>query len=609
MALLTPEEIAERIRPAYGRNIQDMQKGIIVLNEDGSNPSPDPYKVPVQVEDQVETVFARYDPLNTLAIVNGATVKLFVNEQNELEVYGSAAADVAVQLGGNTPPITVQPHASTHADGGSDPLPAAAISSAMLKDNSVSTPKLVDSAVTNAKLAGTVSLEKGGTGANLVAAAAGVLKKLTAGATAFVTGLIGTADIEDGAVTNPKIGGTVGLNKGGTNTDLSGVSYTGFYRLSGGGTSVGRLTVDVSAPTGANNASQGYTVGSIWVHVDGSNRTVYFYAGEASGIADWQPLTDAIVDWANPGAIGSGTPNTGEFSKLTVGTPDAEDGTIRIGTLTRQLVMRDGIIEARGASGLPRQQFYRSGNTIDSPTAISSTLGGLEWYPYDGSAFVMSARLYAQATELHTPTNKGTALELYTTREGTAAQARSLLIDHDGTLANLVRGLSQVVSGAFYVQNAQSVVTNTAVQTSLANGVGATGSRTPPGNWWKQNTITRTKVRGSIRGDTTANQLVLRAKLNAADAAFIIISGINFGGSDVPYELECEMLCTAIGAGGNIRTQLRLIVNGQTVRVSTIVNTPTDITIAQTIDITADWANATVNERITGDMFTCERLN
>jgi hypothetical protein len=85
----------------------------------------------------------------------------------------------------------------------------------------------------------------------------------------------------------------------------------------------------------------------------------------------------------------------------------------------------------------PSCTMRRAAGTLGAPEATVSgdTIGTYAMLGHDGTAWTtMKARVSAQATEDFTPSAQGTRLDLWTTPNGSAVQARRVTVDHSGNV-------------------------------------------------------------------------------------------------------------------------------------------------------------------------------
>lgn len=142
----------------------------------------------------------------------------------------------------------------------------------------------------------------------------------------------------------------------------------------------------------------------------------------------WVDITPGGVDWANPGSIGSGTANTGEFTGLTVaGSPTV----LRLGTSSPLQVLDTGRIELRyvGDSGFLSSNggalFIDNTNNLGTGIGIYSNAGAeaqgnminvkVDNPLYDQAAFYMNYDGQSNAVEIVNNSNDSSSNALAVT--------------------------------------------------------------------------------------------------------------------------------------------------------------------------------------------------
>lgn len=167
---------------------------------------------------------------------------------------------------------------------------------------------------------------------------------------------------------------------------------------------------------------------------------------------------------------------------------------------------------------------------------------------------------------------------------------------HDSTDKNLqtyVAGINQCVPGVIFTQTATATVANTVTETTLF-GTGS-WSRVLPANFMSVYKTIRVRLLGLWSYNTTpGGALTLRVKFGSTTAQTVswTPSGIF---TDAGWELEAILTCRASGVSGTVygQTLFESAGTGSTRQMSAATSTVTvDWTASQTIDVTAQWANA-----------------
>lgn len=77
------------------------------------------------------------------------------------------------------------------------------------------------------------------------------------------------------------------------------------------------LTPRICSGTGSPEGVVTASVGSLFFRTDGSSGTTLYTKEAGSGNTGWAAMAPSTINWTSPGAIGSGTPDTGAFTMLT----------------------------------------------------------------------------------------------------------------------------------------------------------------------------------------------------------------------------------------------------------------------------------------------------
>lgn len=195
----TSDEIASRVASALGRQIQDPIKGNI---QAGTSPLGG-YTIPVKIEGQVETLYAKYNPVaNATILAEGTRVDLKYNELGELEIVDWDR--VAARASYPTPPpanLILQQHSHENGAGGGQ-LDASAIFNRGIVDETY----------------GGTGQSGYTTGDLLYASSSSVLSRLPAVATgnALISGGVGAAPSYDKIGLTTHVTGTLPATNGGT---------------------------------------------------------------------------------------------------------------------------------------------------------------------------------------------------------------------------------------------------------------------------------------------------------------------------------------------------------------------------------------------------------
>lgn len=241
--------------------------------------------------------------------------------------------------------------------------------------------------------------------------AAGVLDEAVV-STDYVKPLTGTGVNNDTMFT-----GQQSQSHGGLGTDIS-TSQTGRIIKTGANSAstIKDNLVATAAPGAGDDSNDGYAVGSLWLDV--TNDHAYIAIDVTVAAAVWLQLDGSTVDWANPGTIGSTTPNTGAFTTLT-----ATTGTFNPNSNNRTEILIGGVQETRSESSNLTQPTYhiqrRSGGSIGSESATQNTQVIARWEAQAyGTAFATVGYLQYEATETHSGSVRGTKATVRTTQAG-----------------------------------------------------------------------------------------------------------------------------------------------------------------------------------------------
>ena len=215
-----------------------------------------------------------------------------------------------------------------------DVTASAASNATTIAANAVTTTKILDAAVTYAKIANGTGLSvigrsanSGGVNADLVGTADQILRVNTAG-TALGFGTIATAGITDGSITMAKLANLAGMSIIGRSTNSSGVpaaitsaATAGKVLINSGGTSVGFGDPDFGALniTTTGNLNIGATT---TINITASAPKIF----QADNVTNAATAETLIVQAQNA----TGTTSTGGSLQLRSGTGTSTNGTIRL---------------------------------------------------------------------------------------------------------------------------------------------------------------------------------------------------------------------------------------------------------------------------------------
>ena len=261
-------------------------------------------------------------------------------------------------------------------------LNTAATPIVVVADNEVTTAKILDSAVTNAKLASGIADTKlatistagkvsnsatTATNANttnaivardasgnfsagtITASLSGnVTGNLTGTASAIADGSVGTAKIVDANVTNAKLASDIDASKLTTGT-------LPIARIADGAVTAAKLSSGVGTPSGAVMAFAMNSAPAGWLAADGSNVNRTTYAALFSAIGTTYGAGDGSTTFALPDlrgyfVRGSGT-NSDSTAAGTFGVKQADDLKSHTHTYTDQVQVSVGVFNTAGGTG------------------------------------------------------------------------------------------------------------------------------------------------------------------------------------------------------------------------------------------------------------------
>ena len=117
-------------------------------------------------------------------------------------------------------------------------------------------------------------------------------------------------------------------------------------------------------------------------------------------------------------------------AQTVTGRKSFDDFPIVNNSASAQAILLNGI----GVGALPTLSQRRALGTRDAPQAVTgnATVGGINLLSHDGAAFATVASIRAVAQTTHSPTNRATRLEFYTTNSSEVAQRLAVTVRSDG---------------------------------------------------------------------------------------------------------------------------------------------------------------------------------
>jgi hypothetical protein len=140
-------------------------------------------------------------------------------------------------------------------------------------------------------------------------------------------------------------------------------------------------------------------------------------------------FNNARVNWAAPSAIGTTTPNTGNFTSLKANLSPYHE-------ITTSQSPVYGLVNRRGDGPQPQFSLHRARGTLASPTAIQAgdVIGGLGWEGHDGTNYNFVAQIVAVANQNFSSGAHGTRIEFANTDDNTTNVTGRVTIHANGML-------------------------------------------------------------------------------------------------------------------------------------------------------------------------------
>jgi hypothetical protein len=158
----------------------------------------------------------------------------------------------------------------------------------------------------------------------------------------------------------------------------------------------------------------------------------------------------------------------------------------------------------------------------------------------------------------------------------------------------------QIQSGVLvdFVQNAAATVANTVTETTLIGAV------TGPGKTLIANRFTVGKnFKGRFRGRySTTGTPTLQLKVKLGSTVLLDTGAITLGSgvTNKYFELEFDITCRSVGAGGTVFAEGKAIFDTTVVPIVNTAAITIDTTATQTVDVTATWGTASASNTVTG---------
>lgn len=453
---LNPEELAKRIASSFGASIASPIRGTIVINSDGTNPANvdevGAFYVYVKLLNQPEIVTVEYDPnaISYSVLADGSPVLVQLKESGGYKLIGADMAIVNADpslYGG--PSIYDFQHDHTEST-----LP--------LGTNSVTADSITAGAVTNAKLAGTITVALGGTGRATLTA-----NNLLVGA--------GTGNVTFIA---PSTSGNILQSNGTTWASVApsfnaSVITAGTLSVARGGTGLGTLT--------ANNVILG----------NGTSTPLFVAPGTSGNV-----LTSNGTTWVSQTPATSGTVTSVGVSSndLTVGgSPVTTSGTISVDVpdvFAHTESLDNGYWENDSQNGsfdfqsnsAPQFLVSRFKNLFSAKTSVlnADVLGRFVYTGYNSSTQIESSVIRSTATDNFSVGDTPSKLEFLTTADGSSTPALALTLNSDksAVFAGALSGITSLSASGNISSSAGSVSANTTVSagTTITAGTGITAT-------------------------------------------------------------------------------------------------------------------------------------
>lgn len=195
-------------------------------------------------------------------------------------------------------------------------------------------------------------------------------------------------------------------------------------------------------------------------------------------------------------------------------------------------------------------------------------------------------------------------------------------VHYDSTQHDLearVAGLLQKDARTLFVKTQDSVVVNTASESSLCNGSGV-GGRTLPANFFVVGKTVRVEAWGYFASDGTAAQtLTIRLRIGGVTGTVVLATGaisLTAVVANRVWHFKGDVTCRTTGASGTVMAQGAWWAPDQVLTYTTygiahMLNAGTvtlDTTVGKDVELTADWNSADAGDSITCTNFTVEVL-
>lgn len=231
------------------------------------------------------------------------------------------------------------------------------------------------------------------------------------------------------------------------------------------------------------------------------------------------------------------------------------------------------------------------------PTGPASTVTGPTGYTGPGGAGSTGATGYTGPTG-------------YTGSAGT--QGSTGFTGYTGSIGPTgSTGYTGPTPDALFVQRSTKTVTNTTTETSLVSATG-TGSLSLAGNFFQQGTSLVIHITGGCDTDASNNDLTIRVKFGSVE----LVSKLQTLDNNLTsafFDALILITCRTGGATGSVRTslQFRIIDATGLANYGSAGHTesPIDLTGAQTLDITAQWANASTARSVDASIIIVAEYN
>ena len=161
-------------------------------------------------------------------------------------------------------------------------------------------------------------------------------------------------------------------------------------------------------------------------------------------------------------------------------------------------------------------------------------------------------------------------------------------------------GIRPVCTGG-YAQIAEVTVTNTIVETTMINATGALGTLTLPANIMRVGSTSVLRCSGLIDTGNTNEVITFRLFSGATQILKIVQTGLNMDAASA-FSIELISTVKTVGVTGSITTTGTFTAGNTSLQAVLRVRTQTtviDTTVANTLNITAEWGAAKITNVIT----------